>query len=1023
MDANTFASLVLLNKEWRKVSDSPQLYAHHLAQCRPFPSARGDAGHTSLTLDDLPDLKGKFACEVRRNAFEVFLRPRKTLINLISTAASSSTAFPQGEAFRFTFSPNGRMLLGLSSSRIFVIDLTSNPVAVRHELKTVRRPLTATILDDGSLLAVASSRHQINTYKLTDRWIKHTQTLSLDEIPRTLALSPEGNVLAIAYDGSVEVHSLGSNVLPTDRRAVRCFGVDSLSFSPDGSMLLGSSANQQISNLLTITAPFYTEEDDVSPHDLLSRMWTSQILFPDVIPGYSHGTFLPSPHEDNGASVFGYDCRRRVFRVIRMDNVRAEDACFVGPEREGEFWGSPLPYLTPAPDSKGELVAIGFKGCGVWVYGIPSKTQDETRSTSSNRTQRRVPPEPSNVVQGHCLTCMAGVTAARWVGGPNPGEVSHQSQQRLVAVAPGGVNFPNCVKDELPVDGGRILVFDFERSSRDGEAKEVTIEVGETEPKLLVEQSTNIDTEVELEKRRRKQANRISRHHFPPGLPKERAVSATGHDSISPLQNITARLPPGSHSQPSSPTDLGPGDTIDISDSPYNNTLPRSHDTLRRAATAAANRGRYQPRFRHSGAVFSSSSELRQEVLIERDSTNWIPPPPYTPGPNAPTWDRQSRPPLTESSQRQDRSSQIQRAYTSRLESITSSAMQRTRSTVQRMSSFSTLSRRNGRADANPETTRSVSAEQPTSAVRTWMARRPATSYTQDPDTQSGLRNNIVQVQSPSSWEVRPFDGSTITSRSRPSTQISPRPELMRSSSMSTVTHRSPGLSDFSVHQRLEIPFPSVPQIQTSLTQLPPSLIAGFRPVDLSNLPPDLNAPLPPLPTTESPASVTPRRGSIQPRPRPLSTGVFYPKANRNMTSPPALPQIASNTVSPPSSIQPFTNDSPVSPPLVSPNNPVHPATSQSPERRQGLNRMGTIDSVVSNAPTPQRMRSRSQVVGGVGRSKRNGTLGTRRRRASTDPQSVRGRRTDEWRSRIEQWNQQTVIETKKKRESRCVVM
>lgn len=1017
------------------------MYAHHLAQCRQLPpSTQGEVDQGSLTLDDLPDLKGKFASEVRRNAFEVFLRPRKTLVNLISASASSSTAFPQGEAFRFTFSPNGRMLLGLSSSRIFVIDLTSEPVAVRHELKTVRRPLTATILDDGSLLAVASSRHQINTYTLTSRWVKHTQAISVDEAPRTLALSPQGNVLAIAYDGSVEVHALGATVLTTDRRAVRCSAIDSLSFSSDGSMLLGSSTNQQTSNLVTITAPFYTEEGDVPPSDFQSRMWTSQILFPETIPGYSHGAFLPTSHEDNGSCVFGYDCRRKIFRVIRMDNVRSEDSCFIGPER-GQSWGPPLPYLTPAPDNKGELVAIGFKGCGVWIYGIPSKTQSETRSISSDRgfnshLQRACPSEPSNVVQGHCLTCMAGVTAASWVGSPQEDETSH-NQQRLVAVAPGGVSFPNCPTDEIPVDGGRILVFDFERASKDGESKEVTLEVGEAEPKLLVEQSTNIDTEIEHEKRRRKQANRLSRHNIPPSLPKERAVSATGHDSISPLQNMTSRPPPSSHSQPSSPTDLEPGNIVDISDTPYNNTLPRSHNTLRRAATAAANRERRHPRFRHSGTVISPRREARPQTHIEEDATNWIPPPPYTPNTNAPSWERRSRPPMEESSRQQDRSSQLQRAYTSRLESITQSAVQRTRSTVQRMSSFSTLSRRGQREGTITETSRSVSAEQPNvSAVQTWLARRPATSYSQDADTQNGIRNNIVQVQSPSSWGIRPFDGSTITSRSQPSTQLSIRPELTRSSSLSTATVRSPGLSDISVHQRLDNPFPSVPQVQTSLSQLPPALIAGFQPVDVSNLPPDLNAPLPPLPTNESPASITPRRGSIQRRPRPLSMGGIYPKNNRNMASPPVLPQIPSDIVSPPTSIRPgATNDSPVSPPLPPPeppeprNEPIYSGPNQpldvEPDHHQGHDRMETIDSIISSTTAPpQRMRSRSQVVGGIGQSRRESTLGSHPRRASTDPQLGRGRRNEDWRSRIEQWNQQTVIETtKRKRDSRCVVM
>lgn len=161
---------------------------------------------------------------------------------------SSSTAFPQGEAFRFAFSPNAQMILCISSSRIVVLDVTSDSAAVKHELKIWRRPLNATILDDGSLLAVVSSDHQINIYSLTNEEASLIQDLKLTEVPRALALSPSGGVLAVAYSDKIEMYAIREGALTTERRAVRCDGVDAISFSSDGVMLIGSSSQSASSS-------------------------------------------------------------------------------------------------------------------------------------------------------------------------------------------------------------------------------------------------------------------------------------------------------------------------------------------------------------------------------------------------------------------------------------------------------------------------------------------------------------------------------------------------------------------------------------------------------------------------------------------------------------------------------------------------------------------------------------------------------------------------------------------------------
>src|SRR5271168_1988137 len=136
VDADTFASAVLLNRQWNSASQKIELYAHHLSRCPSF-ALTNNVITGPFRRNDLFRLKTKFAAEVRRNLFAAYLRPRETVVNIISISASSSTAFPGGEAFRFAFSPNGQALLALSSSRIFVIDVTADPIVVRRELKTL----------------------------------------------------------------------------------------------------------------------------------------------------------------------------------------------------------------------------------------------------------------------------------------------------------------------------------------------------------------------------------------------------------------------------------------------------------------------------------------------------------------------------------------------------------------------------------------------------------------------------------------------------------------------------------------------------------------------------------------------------------------------------------------------------------------------------------------------------------------------------------------------------------------------
>ena len=610
--------------------------------------------------------------EVRRNLFEAYLRPRETLVNLISFSANSSAAFPGGEAFRFAFSPHGRTLLALTSSRIFVLTLTADPITVQRELKTLRRPLSAAVTDDGSLLAVLSTKHQANIYGLTPSGVKHLQILVLDNPPRSIALAHEGTVLAAAYEGGVEVFSLAANALSTDRRAVRCEAVDSLGFSPDGSMLIGSSHDPTQPNAVVITAPFYTENDpNLSMREIHSRMWTTQILFPNNSSTCSHVALLPSHSEGDGNWLFAFDHTLRSYRAVRTDDTRSGVTYFLSPAISPRL-SIPEPTIAPTASGGGDLVVAGFAGTGLWLYGIPEKvdTAPDMSSVVEKQEKRRHPmvltsatvAEPleaysppvsatmdfieddslankvdwrqSLFVKSRHLKSVEGLSAAQWVEGFETRRVGFLGK-RLAVVAPGGVSaFAEDMGEEpMPVDGGRISLLDFDYGPGEWNSKVMTIEVGENEPELLPEQRGNHDVEVALA-RRRSLREASGRGGSSRKLPIGRSVTAIGSPSARLAAHIEEGLARNRVSPSTTPNEELVLDPTLESPFPLNQAL--SHDNLHRATTSAAvDRARYPPRpplgTGHgiaSGHIVYRRPDGRRGLPHESDADRWEPPPP-----------------------------------------------------------------------------------------------------------------------------------------------------------------------------------------------------------------------------------------------------------------------------------------------------------------------------------------------------------------------------------------------------------
>ncbi|KAI1614928.1 hypothetical protein EDD37DRAFT_630391 [Exophiala viscosa] len=662
VDADTFASLAILNRAWYGAAQSKALYAHHLSRCPSYALV-----NTVITgpfrKNDLYRLKSKFAAEIRRNLFRAYLRPRQTLINLISVSANSSAAVPGAEAFRFAFSPNGQTILALSSSRIYVIDATTEPITVRNELKTIRRPLAASVTDDGSVLAVLSSKHQANVYNLTPVGVQHVQVIAMETPPRTIALAPQGTVLAAAYEGGVEVFSLAPTALSTDRRAVRSEGVDSLNFSGDGSMLVGSTQDLEEPSTVVITAPFYTE-NDLPPKEIHSRMWTTQILFPQISSVCSHAELLQGHTEGDASWLFAYDHTLMSYRAVRTDDTRTGIAYFLNPPTSRRF-SMPAPSTAPTATVCGTLVVAGFSGSGLWIYGVPEKLDisPDMGSVIERHEKRLQARGQLTSATGHLEPLMAyspslsgsseeieedslaakvdwreslfvkcqeirtieGYTAAKWVETCEKRDCDFPGK-RLVVVAPGGVDhFVEALGDEtMPLDGSRVAILDFDYAPSTGADREITIEVGDKPPELLTERIGDMDIEVAMERRR-------SVRDRGRGAARTAALDRSITTAAATQGQQWNRGRTTSASQPSSPLDVD--GQRDRGNSPVRASRPSQADLQRSASAAGFATAKYPPR-----APLASQQQEGGHIVYHRSPTQpwpsgdgWeSPPPPYS---------------------------------------------------------------------------------------------------------------------------------------------------------------------------------------------------------------------------------------------------------------------------------------------------------------------------------------------------------------------------------------------------------
>ncbi|KAH0499323.1 hypothetical protein TgHK011_006526 [Trichoderma gracile] len=683
-DPNGFASLMALNRKWRDVSQRPHLYRYHLARCPTY--AANPASLPSADADNLPRLRQLFAREIKRNLFASYVRPTVTLVKLVSKAISSSSC-PGGEGMGFTTSPNGHYVLAYNSSRMYLIKASGSGIEMKREFKMLRRPVSACVSNDATLLAVLSTEMQVDIYDLKQSPPKRKQSMILDNNPRTIALSPCGTVLTAAYDGGIEVQSLSRGASPTERRAVKCDAVDALAFSFDGTQILGTTLHSSPPSTVVITAPYYDPGalSMEQGEENLSAMWTTSILFPNSSRDCSHAVLLQDGSQEEAAWAFAYDRTFETFRAVRIDDLRNGTTHFTGPVPKSRSQAKLLPCTLPSATYHGELVSACFHGSEVWIYGVPedlaagpeaslaadnasglarrNSAQSHSSRSPSTRTQEVVPPTDgttrvpqwqilcdklrNNFVAGHKTSDIIGVTNVKWVSGFGDTLL----RERLIVTASGVVGPRLVTEDEDMdfVDGGRIALLDFGYALTDGTKTEITLEVGTDDAEVLEEEQRDIETEVAIV-RRRTVAQRGGRGARRGSLIRTATIAVTPTSSataVSPISPASTRS--NDEDDPLVPRTMGRNPAAErptirepvvdeeeflsieeqeAMDAPYAHSSPRSGTTLRRAATVAAANRRLNPRTADGRPIEYRRADGRREHPHESDADNWEPPPP-----------------------------------------------------------------------------------------------------------------------------------------------------------------------------------------------------------------------------------------------------------------------------------------------------------------------------------------------------------------------------------------------------------
>lgn len=578
-------------------------------------------------------------------------RPTITLLNLVSDTATSS-ALPQ--PFGFSISRKGRIIAVFSTKNIWLVQADKLPRTFMRTLEVRRKPIAVEVLDDGSLLAVLSNPHKVDLYRLQDgdtHGLEKTKSVILSVDATTIALSPDGMVLATGYQYGIELVSLAEKASEHDRRSVNCDLMDHLAFSDDGRTLLATTSARlpRATTVFSVHGAFdgpFTEDGELIPQEC-HVAWTRQILFPEKAVTAKQALLLPDTLTGQVNELFAFDAEEDSWGIYDLAGVQfvetKEPPQEVGRYMRAESLEDALPTVSPGADH----VAVAVKqqdSNSIWLYRLPDGYESNAAVYSDLRqhSEHHTPVAPCaciSVLRPED-TSSQDISAMRWVSGH-----SQENTERLVAV--GNVvwnttpDTPIMPGESAKTTGMLIMMdFDFSQSSdppgHPDRTEKIEIDLDETLPgEKLPEDDIDFEREVELV-RTRTVAQRRG----------EAARAAARNNSL--LRSSATNSPVSATRNPRVPSPLsaqvrGEDESQVAFEEPYSHGQPRSQMSLNRAATVAAAAPANR---RHLRALPGQPLEYRRadglrEIPHESDADNWVPPPPpYTesadpPGPGA----------------------------------------------------------------------------------------------------------------------------------------------------------------------------------------------------------------------------------------------------------------------------------------------------------------------------------------------------------------------------------------------------
>jgi hypothetical protein len=377
---------------------------------------------------------------------------------------------------------------------------------------------------------------------------------------------------------------------------------------------------------------FPAAPNGVPTSEELKEAWCSELLHPENIRNSSHATFMRKNRDSCTDRLFAWNGIADTFGILNTTNLQYGHVDFpvvISPPLSTCGGLGAAIHSVPAIDEYGDTAAMVINDRTIRLYIVPHKAADGDVSVEAHSID-------------HELDAGYGCpfSDARWVysdaNASNSANNQAHVQGRLIVTSPGGVGDSGIPEESVQdVEGGRIIIFDFDSQFAGQPGQTFSLTLGNSPPQVLEEPEIDVAVEVALIRRRTVNQSRgggLSQRAVSlgraatTGNPSRNGARSAGPETTPRRANSVMSAYPvqqdASHALP----DLAEASEVNMPhaamDEHFLNTVPRSQASLQRAASNAQ-RHRFQA--------------LEERGHDRNDSTGtFLPLPEYTEEPNAP---------------------------------------------------------------------------------------------------------------------------------------------------------------------------------------------------------------------------------------------------------------------------------------------------------------------------------------------------------------------------------------------------